>query len=151
MRTTHAMKIQEATQVGAARRMAVDLATKLGLESAMAHRAALVVTEMGTNLVRHTLNQGGEILLQPLTTSPAAKVIEILSLDRGPGIDNVALALQDGFTTSSTPGGGLGGMKRASTDFEIYSRPGTGTASWGQGTMRTGSASTGCSSPTRSR
>jgi serine/threonine-protein kinase RsbT len=47
--------------------------------------------------------------------------------DHGPGIADVEQALQDGFTTGSGLGLGLGGAKRLMDEFAIVSAPGTGT------------------------
>src|SRR5262249_13366746 len=54
--------------------------------------------------------------------------LEILALDRGPGMADVGRCLRDGFSTAGTPGGGLGAMSRLSSMFDIYSQPGAGTA-----------------------
>jgi serine/threonine-protein kinase RsbT len=47
--------------------------------------------------------------------------------DKGPGIEDLALVLKDGYTTGGGLGLGLGGAKRLSNEFEIVSRPGEGT------------------------
>jgi serine/threonine-protein kinase RsbT len=47
--------------------------------------------------------------------------------DHGPGIPDVELALQDGYTTGGGLGLGLGGAKRLVNEFEIESRSGEGT------------------------
>jgi serine/threonine-protein kinase RsbT len=47
--------------------------------------------------------------------------------DQGPGIPDIDLALQDGYTTGDGLGFGLGGAKRLVSEFEIVSQPGEGT------------------------
>lgn len=47
--------------------------------------------------------------------------------DQGPGISDIELALRDGYTTGNGLGLGLGGARRLSGDFSIYSVPGEGT------------------------
>jgi serine/threonine-protein kinase RsbT len=47
--------------------------------------------------------------------------------DNGPGIPDIARALTDGFTSGQGMGLGLGGSKRLMNDFEINSKPGSGT------------------------
>ena len=47
--------------------------------------------------------------------------------DHGPGIPDISLAMQDGYTTGNTLGLGLGGAKRLVNDFDIVSVPGEGT------------------------
>ncbi len=50
--------------------------------------------------------------------------IEIIALDKGPGIADVAASLRDGYSTAGTMGGGLGALSRLSDTFEIYTQPG---------------------------
>ena len=47
--------------------------------------------------------------------------------DHGPGIPDISLAMQDGYTTGNTLGLGLGGARRLVNDFDIVSTPGEGT------------------------
>ena len=47
--------------------------------------------------------------------------------DRGPGIEDVARALRDGYTSGTGLGLGLGGARRLVNEFELDSRPGEGT------------------------
>ena len=74
-------------------------------------------------LCRH--GAGGEALLR----SPAAGdgPLELLVIDRGPGIADVAKALEDGYSTAGTPGTGLGAVVRMSDLFDLYSTPSVGT------------------------
>jgi hypothetical protein len=53
--------------------------------------------------------------------------IEILAIDRGPGITNVAQCLADGYSSTSTSGTGLGAIARLSQEFDIYSERNKGT------------------------
>ena len=117
-----AFPIEDASQVAAARRAAQGLAERLGYSESRAGQVALIVTELGTNLAKHA--RGGQLLLR---ATEDAEAIEILALDRGPGIPNVTLSQQDGFSTRGTPGEGLGAIKRQADDFQIYTAP-SGTA-----------------------
>ena len=47
--------------------------------------------------------------------------------DSGPGIPNLELALQDGYSSSDGMGVGLSGARRLVDDFHIESEPGKGT------------------------
>ena len=115
MRPYQRFAIDDASQVGEARRAANMLAAELGFGEAAAGRLALGVTELGTNLVRHA---GGGALLLGLDGS----AIELLSLDTGPGMD-IDRCLQDGFSTASTAGTGLGAVKRLANRFSAFSLP----------------------------
>jgi len=111
--------------VAEARRGALKLAEALRLSTSDIGRVALVVTEAATNIVQHAGR--GEILLRPFALDAPAS-LEMLALDKGPGIANVAEALREGFSTGGSSGQGLGAIARLSTFFEISSAPGKGTA-----------------------
>lgn len=119
------ISVTETSQVGEARRTATALAARLGFSEPGCGNVALVATEAATNLVKHA--REGQLLLRPLEDG-AGLGIEILALDRGPGMADVDRCLHDGFSTAGTPGGGLGAISRLSSVFEIYSRPEGGTA-----------------------
>jgi anti-sigma regulatory factor (Ser/Thr protein kinase) len=101
------------------------MATRLGFDEALTGNVALVVTEAGTNIVKH--GGGGELLVREFRQENAP-VIEILALDRGPGMVNPDQCLRDGFSTSASPGTGLGAIKRLSSHFEFQTAAKTGTA-----------------------
>jgi hypothetical protein len=81
--------VTESSQPAAARRAAVALAQDAGLDERAVGTVSLVVTELATNLVKHA--KGGELLMRRLG-SEGTEGIEVLSLDKGPGISNVALS-----------------------------------------------------------
>lgn len=119
--------VVENSQVGAARRAAVALAAEHGFDEVASGRVAIVVTELGNNLVRHA--QGGCLLVAAAPAAAGSDVeIEILSVDDGPGIADVARVMVDGFSTGGTPGSGLGAARRLSeAAFDVFSVPGEGT------------------------
>src|SRR5687768_12542782 len=117
--------ITERSGTGEARRVAMSLARRLQFSESDAGRVGVVVTEAATNILQHARH--GEVLLRPYAfhTPP---VLEVLALDRGPGMENVAEAMRDGFSTGGSRGVGLGAIARLSTTFEAFSSPGLGTA-----------------------
>ena len=119
------LPIEEASGVAEARRFAMKLAEALLFSESEIGRVALVVTEAATNIVQHA--ERGEILLRAFALEAPAS-LEVLALDKGPGMANVAEALRDGFSTGGSSGQGLGAIARLSTCFEISSVPGKGTA-----------------------
>jgi anti-sigma regulatory factor (Ser/Thr protein kinase) len=123
-RAHRTVAVAEASQPVAARASARELAERSGFDEADAHRVGIVATEMATNLVKHT--RGGEILLRNTFTA-ATPEIELLAIDRGPGIADVARSLTDGHSTAGSPGTGLGAIQRLSDDFDIYSTVDRGT------------------------
>jgi anti-sigma regulatory factor (Ser/Thr protein kinase) len=117
--------VDEQSQIGAARRSAVALGRAQGLGSEAIGRLAIVVTEAATNIVAHA--RRGFIVLRGLVSGSIAGV-EVLALDKGPGIPDVDRAMRDGYSTTGTAGQGLGGMKRLADLFAIHSQRGMGTA-----------------------
>ena len=120
-----AFDVTEGSQVGEVRRAAVRIADSLGFDEVAAGRVALVITELGNNLVRHA--KQGRLLIAPVENDAGAMVLEVLSLDHGPGINNVAACMSDGYSTGGTPGTGLGAVKRLSDEFDMFSLVPAGT------------------------
>ncbi len=116
--------VSEQSQVGEARRAALRLALEHDLDETARGRIALVVTELGTNLARHAT--GGRVLVG-CRASPQGCVMEVISIDSGPGMADVSRCLRDGYSTGSTPGTGFGAVQRLSTDFSVFSVVGRGT------------------------
>lgn len=117
--------VAERSGVAEARRGVEALARRLGFEEAAVGRAAIVATELATNLVRH--GSPGEMLVGAYEDATGSG-IEVLALDCGPGMANIAQCLEDGYSTADTPGTGLGAVLRQSTLVDIASWPGGGTA-----------------------
>jgi anti-sigma regulatory factor (Ser/Thr protein kinase) len=121
------ISMTDPSQSAAARRMAVELAEKGELDERIQGSVALIVTELATNLAKHASK--GELLFRLLGTGlGAAEGFEILSLDRGPGMGDLARALKDGYSTAGSPGTGLGAVVRTATEFDVFTQPGVGTA-----------------------
>lgn len=124
---TLSCQIIEASQVAAARRDASGLAHEAGISENTIASLMIVVTELATNLLKHA--KGGELLMQRTRVGVgSAPGIELLALDTGPGVANFQECMRDGYSTTSTPGTGLGAIVRLSDYFEAHSRPGQGTA-----------------------
>jgi anti-sigma regulatory factor (Ser/Thr protein kinase) len=104
--------------------MAVECAKAIGMNESDCGKIAIAVTEMSTNLVKHARH--GKIIYAPVDHD-GGRGLRVLALDRGPGIQNVSAALQDGYSTYGSSGNGLGAVRRLSTVFDLYSVPGVGT------------------------
>jgi anti-sigma regulatory factor (Ser/Thr protein kinase) len=133
--------VSEPSQVGEARRAAMRLAAEAGLDEVVVGRVGIVVTELGTNLERHA--EHGRLMFG-LRPAEAGTTLEIVSVDRGPGMADVEKCLRDGYSTGSTPGSGLGAVRRLSAGFSAFSLPGRGTAI----VARVGSSAAAASSAT---
>jgi anti-sigma regulatory factor (Ser/Thr protein kinase) len=124
--SSHITVVDE-SQVGYARRRVAEISQRISSDETFCGKATIVATEMARNIVRH--GNGGQIVIREFATSAGAG-LELLALDRGPGIRNTAECLRDGFSTGGTAGTGLGSIKRLSDRFEVFSQPGHGTAVW---------------------
>jgi anti-sigma regulatory factor (Ser/Thr protein kinase) len=120
-----ALAVQDQSQVSETRRRATEIAGRQGFGDVDAGRVALVATELATNILKH--GNGGEMLLGAYGEGTDGGV-ELIALDKGPGIANVAASLADGYSTAGTPGKGLGAVVRQSHFVDIASWPGHGTA-----------------------
>lgn len=116
--------ITDPSQVGEARRIATAFASSLMFDETESGKIALVTTEISSNIIRHA--KEGEILMRSVQ-GESGTAIELIGIDHGPGMGNLNLCMEDGFSTSGTSGIGLGGIKRLSDVFEIDSTLGRGT------------------------
>lgn len=116
--------ISDATGVAQARRAVADLAALLQFDDTVAGELALAVTEAGSNVFKHALS--GSIAARILERGGAFGV-EVMAIDKGPGMANIAASMRDGHSTAGTPGGGLGALARMTSELEVWSRRGAGT------------------------
>jgi anti-sigma regulatory factor (Ser/Thr protein kinase) len=112
------LAVADPSQVGEARRVGVALAERLGFAETRRGELAIVLTEAANNLLRHA--GGGELIVRPIDRDSAVG-LEVLSIDRGPGMPNVGHAMRDGFSTGGTSGTGLGAIRRLSSEFDVFS------------------------------
>ncbi len=115
--------IDDVSRVGEARRFAAKLCGEMGFDETQAGQVAIVVNELGSNLVKHAMR--GRLLIAKRNV--AEPELEILSIDNGPGIRSLENAMRDGFSTAGSPGTGLGAVKRLAADFDIHSQEHAGT------------------------
>jgi serine/threonine-protein kinase RsbT len=112
------MRVESAFEVESARRAARALAGEIGFTPADTESVVLAVSELAANLVRHA--HGGRIELSRIEGSAG---MQIESHDHGPGIECLADALQDGFSTVGGLGSGLPAVHRLVDEFEAGSSP----------------------------
>lgn len=112
------------SRVGEARRAADAVARGCGLSEERRGVVGIVVTEAATNLATHS--QGGYMLLRDSAANGRAGV-EMLAVDRGPGMQHLEQFFADGFSTAGTLGHGLGAMRRQANELDVYSVAGQGT------------------------
>ncbi|MFF3640912.1 SpoIIE family protein phosphatase [Streptomyces sp. NPDC002564] len=93
-----------------------------GMPGALPDQAAVLASELASNIVKHARN--GALFVQH---SPLGEGLDVIAVDSGPGMPDVALSLTDGYSTTRTMGAGLGAARRIATEFAIRSEAGLGT------------------------
>jgi len=84
----------------------------------------IVVSELASNIVKHS---GTGELLYRLSKENDEPLFEILCIDGGPGIQDVAHSMKDGVSTTNTLGQGMGSILRLSNFSQTYSLEDWGT------------------------
>jgi anti-sigma regulatory factor (Ser/Thr protein kinase) len=116
--------VVEDSQVFAARQAGRTMAAELNWGEELTGKLSIILSEAATNLVKHA--KRGEIYLRRYEGG-GVEGIEVLSLDRGPGVARVEACMADGYSTTGTAGTGLGAICRLAHEFDIYSQEGKGT------------------------
>jgi serine/threonine-protein kinase RsbT len=116
--------IRTDADVVTARQEARTMGARLGFSSTDLTLLATAISEVARNIT--TYAGEGEVLLRVLDEG-GRQGIEVLAIDDGPGIDDVELAMQDGYTTGNGLGLGLPGTRRLVDDFRLETAPGAGT------------------------
>src|SRR5687767_14264555 len=119
-----AIAIDDSSQVGETRRNAAAMAAAVGLSPTDAGKFAILATEAATNIAKHAGR--GEIVLRSFDTF-GVRGVELIAIDKGPGIPDLDSALRDGYSTAGSPGGGMGAFSRLADQFDIYTVAGAGT------------------------
>jgi serine/threonine-protein kinase RsbT len=116
------LKAQE--DVVAVRQVVRTHAVSIGLSLIDQTKFVTAASELGRNTVIHG---GGGIARLEIVTQGTRRGLRVCFEDQGPGIRDLERALQDGYTTGTGLGLGLGGAKRLANEFKIESTPGAGT------------------------
>ena len=116
--------IRTDADVVTARQEARTMGAALGFSSTDLTLLATAISEIARNIT--TYAGEGEVALRVLRDG-TRHGIEVEATDEGPGIANVELAMQDGYTTGNGLGLGLPGTRRLVDDFELETTPGVGT------------------------
>lgn len=102
-----------------------NLARELGFGTIDQARVATAISELARNVVLYALE--GRVTIRAVVSDDGGQGIEVVCEDKGPGIVNVELVMQDGYSTSSGLGMGLPGTKRLMDEFEMETQLGVGT------------------------
>jgi anti-sigma regulatory factor (Ser/Thr protein kinase)/serine/threonine protein phosphatase PrpC len=120
------LDVRDASGVAEARRVATRLLGQTAFfNDVETANVALVATELSTNLIKHA--QRGVIVVRLLERGKDIG-FELMALDQGAGIRDLAQSMRDGYSTAGSSGNGFGAIKRLASQFDIHSIPGKGTA-----------------------
>lgn len=126
MNDTGMVPIRGESDIVAVRKAARELAGRAGFGRTDSTRIVTCVSELGRNVWDHA--GGGEFTFR-LITGEKKKGVEFTFMDKGPGIEDVELALTPGYKGKDSKGLGLGlwGAKRLMDELEIQTQVGRGT------------------------
>jgi serine/threonine-protein kinase RsbT len=116
--------IKADVDVVTARQRARVLVSGLRFSTSELTLIATAISEVARNIVTYAGN--GEIVLRIVQRGPRRGLL-VIARDRGPGIADIARAMEDGYSTSRSLGLGLPGSKRLMDEFELASELGKGT------------------------
>lgn len=111
--------LTDLSSVGEARRAGLRLAATLGMNEVKSGELAILITEAARNAVIH--GGGGQAIISAVPDGLSGKRIDLVVLDKGPGIKDVGRAFQDGYSSAGTPGTGLGAIRRMAGGFDLFS------------------------------
>src|SRR6266581_8342292 len=117
--------IDSDSDIVAARQKGRELAGRCGFPATELAVVATAISELARNIVRYATR--GEIVVRLIDNKDGKQGIEVVADDDGPGIPDITLAMQDGYSTSGSLGLGLPGVRRLMDEFDIMSQFGKGT------------------------
>lgn len=100
------------------------VASQLGFSPSDLTVIASAISEIARNIVEYATR--GEVQIA-LVEKNGRRGIAVVARDEGPGIPDIGMALQDGYSTSGSLGLGLPGARRLMDEFDVQSEPGKGT------------------------
>lgn len=107
-----------------ARQLGREIASRLDFSLSDLTLIATAISEIARNIVEHAGE--GEIQME-IEENGSHQGISITARDQGPGIEDLELAMRDGFTSKQGLGLGLPGSQRIMDEFRIESAKGAGT------------------------
>lgn len=118
------LEIRSSADIVGARQQGRALALGIGFNGADVTLIAAAISEVARNIVDHA--KSGELILNEVVNG-SRRGISIVAQDEGPGIQDLARAMEYGYSTRKGLGVGLPGTKWLMDDFEISSTVGKGT------------------------
>lgn len=117
-------EVGEMSAAGSVRRLAMRVAGQLGYGEVRTAEVGIVASELASNLALHGAE--GSMLVR-ISRCQGVAAIEVVSIDRGPGLADIGAAMEDGRSDGGTLGVGLGAVARLADSWDGHSVVGRGT------------------------
>ena len=124
MDTERRIRISKDTDIVAAREEGRTFGAALRFPASDLTFISVAISEVARNIL--TYAGSGEIAIS-VERKNGRPGVAIVARDEGPGIADIQLAMQDGYSSSGSLGLGLPGARRLMDEFDIWSEPGKGT------------------------
>lgn len=124
MENQSCVNIQTEWDIVAARQLGRNVAKELGFGIVDQARITTAISELARNIFIYA--DKGTVCIEKIYEKGHAG-LRIVAVDNGPGINDIRLAMEDGYSTSGGLGAGLPGVKRLMDEFHIVSSHATGT------------------------
>jgi serine/threonine-protein kinase RsbT len=121
---TEALSVRSSEEIIQVRQTVRAWAVELRFSLVEQTKVVTAASEIARNTVIH--GGGGTLRLEELNDGPR-RGLRLVFEDKGPGIPDIDAAFRDGFTTGGGLGLGLGGARRLSSEFDVWSQVGEGT------------------------
>ena len=118
------MNIVQEQDVVPFRNRVKEYAVKIGMSLVNQTKLITAASEMVRNMLKYG---GGGITIIEVISEERNNGIRLTFQDKGPGIQDIPLAMKDGYSTGKSLGVGLPGAKRLVNEFTIKSVVGEGT------------------------
>ncbi len=118
------LRVENESDIVAARQRGRELAASIGFSATEQTLIATAISEIARNIIAYA--KRGDVALD-IVEQPGRRGVRVVASDEGPGIENLELAMRDGYSTGRSLGMGLPGAKRLMDEFHIASAPGKGT------------------------
>ena len=124
VRRSDTLQVRTSADVVSARQLVRTWCLDVGFSLVDQTKMVTAASELARNTVDY--GGGGTMQLEQLNEG-ARNGLRLTFEDSGPGISDIERALQDGYTSGTGLGLGLGGARRLVNEFDITSRVGEGT------------------------
>jgi anti-sigma regulatory factor (Ser/Thr protein kinase) len=111
-------KIDDRSFVAFVKREIHQQAVKAAFSPTRVGNIDIIVSELTSNIIKHA--ERGELLYK-FSEENNYKLLEIICIDGGSGIKDIAHSMKDGVSATKTLGNGLGALQRLSDTFQVYS------------------------------